>query len=573
LQGLAQNLATFAHEITVYRVDGHSPTFGFLTQPESKPRIALKLPNASAIDRMPWYLRTLLGCGAALGSVGLTYAIPPLRAFPLLISFPAVILSAWFFGMAGSFGCAIVDSILVDIFLTKAQFRFSLGFAQQEERLGLFLILSTLVGVLIRRWAEQRAELNARELKKNLILERTQRQMAEERVRAGEALRDRDAALRIALRVSGMGLWTWDLQRGSVHWSDEVYRIMGFEPGAFPPENELWFRAVHPEDADAVKDGVAQVIESGKDFRREYRVVWPDGTVRWIESQGQCQRDADGHATWIMGVLTDVTQRKRAEEAMLRAEKLAVAGRLAASVAHEINNPLEAVTNLLYLITMSGTAEEAQAHARHALDELLRVSLITQSTLKFHRQQGMPKITMLSEVVEGVIALFRPRLNAAGITVDMRATNEVAIACMPSEAQQIFANLMANAIEATTQSGKLVIRLHPSRDWRNRIGDGMRVTICDSGVGMDRATLRRIFEPFFTTKPETGTGLGMWVVAQLVERHGGNIRVRSTQRYGASGTAFSIFLPTVHKSDAEGVEVESGTVPSVAFESTIGPIA
>ena len=230
-------------------------------------------------------------------------------------------------------------------------------------------------------------------------------------------------------------------------------------------------------------------------------------------------------------------------------------------MAHEINNPLEAVTNLLYLITLCETAEEAHKQARQALDELLRVSLITQSTLKFHRQQGMPKITMLSEVIESVIALFRPRLNAAGIKVDVRAANEVAIACMPSEAQQIFANLIANAIEASTQGGKLMIRLRPSRNWRDRSLEGMRVTICDTGVGMDRAIQRRIFEPFFTTKPETGTGLGMWVVAQLVERHGGNIRVWSTQRYGASGTAFSIFLPTTHAAGTDGIEVEPGCRP------------
>jgi PAS domain S-box-containing protein len=532
------------------------------------------MPDTIAVDRMPWYLRTLLGAGVAVGSVALTYAIPSLRAFPLLLAFPTVILSAWFFGMAGSFGCAIVDSVLVDIFLTKAQFRFSIGFAQQEERLGLFLILSTLVGVLIRRWAEQRAELKAQDLRKSLLLAQAQRQMAEERARAGETLRDRNAALQIALRASGMGLWTWDLQHNSVHWSDEIYRIMGVEPGAFPAENELWFRVIHPEDVDAVREGVAKLIESGKDFRREYRVVWPDGAVRWVESQGQCQRTSDGRATWIMGVLTDVTHRKQAEEAMLRAEKLAVAGRLAASVAHEINNPLEAVANLLYLITLSGTPEEAHTHARHALDELLRVSLITQSTLKFHRQHGMPKITMLSEVVESVVSLFRPRLNAAGITVELRTANEVAIACMPSEAQQIFANLLANSIEATTRSGELVIRLRPSRNWRDRTMEGMRVTICDSGMGMDRATMRRIFEPFFTTKQETGTGLGMWVVAQLVERHGGAIHVWSTQRYGASGTAFSIFLPTSHGAGGEGIEVEPASVPAIALEaSAFGPHA
>ena len=527
----------------------------------------MKIPSANSIDHLSWPIRTLLGCGAAVVSVGLTYAIEPLRAFPLLLAFPTVVLSAWFFGMAGSFGCAVLDVTLVDLLLTKAQFRFSTGFAQEEARLSLFLVLSTLLGVLIRRWADQRTELNARELKKSLILAQTHRQMAEERARAGEALRDRDAALQIALRASGMGLWSWDIVSESVQWSDEMFRIIGYGPDEFEPQNKIWFDAIHPDDAETTRDAFAHDVEHGDEFRRQYRVVWPDGTVRWVESQGQCVRDKDGRATLLMGVVTDVTHRKKAEEAMLRAEKLAVAGRLAASVAHEINNPLEAVTNLLYLITMSGTAEEARAHARNALDELFRVSMITQSTLKFHREQGTPKITMLSEIVDVVIAMFRPKLTVAGITVDVLATNEIAIACMPSEVQQIFANLIANSIEAMPQSGRMVIRLRPSHNWRDQSVEGMRVTLCDSGVGMDRATMRRIFEPFFTTKPETGTGLGMWVVAQLVERHGGNVRVWSRQRHGASGTVFSIFLPTVLRSAAEGVEIESSPAQAVPVEA------
>ncbi len=526
----------------------------------------MRIPNASSIDRLSWPIRTLLGCAAAVVSVAVTYAIPPLRATPLLIGFPTVILSGWFFGMAGSFGCAIVDSALVDLFLTNAQFRFSIGFAQQEERLGIFLLLSTLVGVLIRRWAEQRSELDAHELKKSLILEQTQRQMAEERARAGEALRDRDTALQIALTASGMGLWSWDVPHQVIHWSDEVYRIIGYEPGEIEPSNEAWFNAIHPDDAAEMREDMERVLAAGDAIRKQYRVVWPDGTVRWAESQGLCQRDGRGNALLLMGVITDVTHRRRAEEAMLRAEKLAVAGRLAASVAHEINNPLEAVTNLLYLISISRTADEAHAHARGALDEILRVSMITQSTLKFHRQQGSPKITMLSEVLDGVITMFRPRLISGNIVVDVSAVDEVAIACMPGEAQQIFTNLISNAIEAMPRPGRMVIRLRRSHDWRNRAAEGMRVTICDTGVGMDRGTTRRIFEPFFTTKPETGTGLGMWVVAQLVDRHRGSVHVWSTQRFGSSGTIFSIFLPTAHPSEAKGVDVDSGSMAAVQVE-------
>jgi len=516
----------------------------------------LKFPSANAIERLSWPVRTLLGCAIAALSVGLTYAIPPLRAFPLLLAFPTVVLCAWFFGMAGGFGCALVDVALVDALLTKAQLRFSSGVGTESVRLGLFVVLSTLVGVLIRRSADQRAELRHQELTRSLLLEQAQRQMAEERARAGEALRERDEVLQIALEANGMGLWVWDLETNRMQRSDEVYRMVGCEPGAFGPEPVAWLEYVHPEDQEGLKAAFTQVLEGKGDYHHQYRVRWPDGSLHWLESQGKCQRDSDGRATRIVGVMADVTHRKRTEEAMLRAEKLAVAGRLAASVAHEINNPLEAVANLLYLITLTESTEQAQAHARSALDELLRVSLITQSTLKFHRQSGLPRITMLSEIVEAVVALFRGRLIAAAIDLNVKVVDEVAIACMPSEAQQIFANLMANSIEAMQKSGKLRIRLRQSRDWRNENIKGMRVTFSDTGVGMDSATMERIFEPFFTTKTETGTGLGMWVVAQLVDRHGGSIAVRSTPRYGASGTTVSVFLPT-ERTAMVGVELDA----------------
>jgi len=339
-----------------------------------------------------------------------------------------------------------------------------------------------------------------------------------------------------------------------------VYHLLGHEPGSIAPSLNAWFSAIHREDVKYVKESTARDLESGNEFSIQFRIVRPDGSIRWIESHSTCRRDDQGRALRLIGVLADVTDRKQSEEAMLRAEKLAVAGRLAASVAHEINNPLEAIANLLYLITITSTAAETLAYAQRALEELMRVSLVTQSTLKFHRQAGAPQITRLSEVLDSVLVLFRARLQAAEIRLEVRASGEAPIACMPGEAQQIFANLVSNAIEATPRGGKLQIRLRPSRDWRDRSASGMRVTFADSGVGMDRATMRRIFEPFFTTKLDTGTGLGLWVVAQLVERHRGDVRVWSSSRSHASGTVFSLFLPLGRvpgSSDAAALPVSS----------------
>lgn len=517
----------------------------------------MKLLSVSVIEDLPWPLRALLGCAIAVLSVGLTYAIRPLHPFPLLLAFPTVVLCGWFFGMAGSFGCALVDVVLIDALMTHSQLRFSRDIVSETVRLAVFLVLSTLLGVMIRRLADQKAELKSQQLKKNLLLAQTQRQMAEERVRAGNALRERDELLQIALHASGLGLWTWEIEEDAVFRSDELYRMVGRAPGSLSSDPEAWLEVVHPDDRDMLAARIENSRENGGDYNYNYRIVRPDGSVRWLESQGRCQFNGAGHLTRIAGVVADVTHRRRTEEAMLRAEKLAVAGRLAASVAHEINNPLEAVTNLLYLVTLSATADEAHTHARSALDELLRVSLITQSTLKFHRQAGAPKITHLSEVLEGVLAMFRGRLKASGIVLELGVTGERAIACMPSEMQQVFANLISNAIEAMAGGGRLRIRLCPSRDWRDGATEGMRFTIGDTGTGMDRATQQRSFEPFFTTKADTGTGLGMWVVAQLVDRHGGDVHLWSSPRTGSSGTVISIFLP-MEPTGLEYAEREAG---------------
>jgi PAS domain S-box-containing protein len=503
----------------------------------------MKLFSASAIERLPWPVRAVLGCASAIAAVLLTYAVTPLRSFPLLLAVPMVVLCCWFFGMPGGVLCALTEATLVDAFFTRTQFRFSFGNVAEWLRLTVFLTISILLGWTVRRLAEKRALISNQDLQQRLALADTERQLAEERVRVSEQLRDRDALLRLALRANGMGLWVWDLKRGTVHWSDEMFRMAGLEPGSVEPSFEAWTRIIHPDDARLVMEARQQTCETGVDYTQRYRIVWPDESIHWLESQGTCQFDAEGRVSRVLGVLWDVTDRRRAEEAMLRAEKLAVAGRLAASVAHEINNPLEAVGNLLYLVSLSDSLETAQGHAEMALNELMRVSLITQQTLKFHRQAGIPQEAMLSEIVSSVLTLFHVRLRTAHIHVDLRVKSEKSVACMPSEVQQIFANLIANAIDALPEGGRLVIRVCGSHDWRNLQTAGVRVTFCDSGTGMERAAMRHIFEPFFTTKAETGTGLGMWVVAQLVERHHGHVRPWSTRRPGRSGTAISVFLP------------------------------
>lgn len=514
------------------------------------------IPSSQRIGRLPWLVRFLLGCFMAIGAVGLTSEITPLRTFPLLLAFPTVILAAWFLGMWGAAGCALTEVALVDAFLTRAQFRFSTGNSSEEIRLATFVLITLLLGWSVRRLAQQKAELESQELKRQLVMAESERRLAEERAIAGEQLRYRDDVLQVALKASGMGLWVWDLENHVVHRSDQVYRLVGCEPGEFGSEPEAWLRYVLPEDVPSLDVAFAKARTEGTDYHEQYRVRWPDGSTHWLESQGKCQTNAQGKVVRIFGVMADISHRKQADEALLRAEKLAVAGRLAASVAHEINNPMEAVANMLYLISMTGSLDEAHTQAATALEELMRIALVAQSTLKFHRETGTPRSTLLSDVMDAVLTMFNGKLQSMGITVVLKAPQERPIRCMLSETHQIFANLIANAIEAMQRNGRLVIRIRPSQDWRDRTISGMRVTICDTGGGIDRATASRIFEPFFTTKTETGTGLGLWVVAQLLERHKGTVRVWSSKRPGTSGTAFSVFLPFGEGAENQGPGVK-----------------
>lgn len=250
---------------------------------------------------------------------------------------------------------------------------------------------------------------------------------------------------------------------------------------------------------------------------------------------------------WAGMVLVETTERRRAEDALRRTEKLAAAGRLAASIAHEINNPLEAVTNLLYLIRQTPLDPESAEYADLATHELARVSEITQQTLRFYRQSTLPMMTNISELVESVLALHHGRITAMQVQVCRRYAPNVQLYCFAGELRQLFTNLIGNAIDAMTPGGgRLSLRVRYARSPSNPGQEGVRVTVADTGVGIGREVQHHIFEPFFTTKEATGTGLGLWVSAEIIAKHQGVIRLRSREHVDGrpSGTVFSVFFPS-----------------------------
>jgi signal transduction histidine kinase len=238
-----------------------------------------------------------------------------------------------------------------------------------------------------------------------------------------------------------------------------------------------------------------------------------------------------------------IQQYALAQAALLRSEKLAVTGRLAASIAHEINNPLESVTNLLYLMRGNLPPEQRKQFLAEAEQELARVTEITKQTLRFYREPSQPTATDVSAVLDSVLRLHGSRLRAAGVKVHSEILSEtVTVLSTPGELRQILANIIGNATDAMRQGGCLTIRISNRKQWQ-RTGCCVRLTIADNGTGIPPDVLPTIFEPFVTTKGETGTGLGLWVTSQIVKKNGWKIRVRSSRNPAHRGTAFSLVIP------------------------------
>ena len=267
---------------------------------------------------------------------------------------------------------------------------------------------------------------------------------------------------------------------------------------------------------------------------------------RWLRSTGAPILLNDELIGGV-AVTSDITQMRLQDEALRKAEKLAAVGQLASSIAHEINNPLEAITNLLYLIRQSGTIDEVQEYAATAQAELARVTEITMQTLRFHRQPSRPTLVDLGELTRAVMSLYTGRLLVRSITVSWKLLTAPKVLCLEGELRQVLNNLVRNALDAMSSGGRLSLRLHTQTVWtKGKDGEvaqkGVRLTVADTGEGISPKIAGRLFEPFQTTKETTGTGLGLWVSRGIVEKHGGRVRVRS--RTGEQhGTVFGVWLP------------------------------
>jgi len=367
---------------------------------------------------------------------------------------------------------------------------------------------------------------------REILLARTQ--AAERELReAVELYEDQVKALALAQQAGKSASWVRDVERQQVRFLPGGFEIFGLPFADFGERRPISF--VEAEDRAAIEAAFRKTTETGEPFQVEFRVRWPTGEVRWQEARGV--RDAE-NPNLIRGTTFDITERKHTEMSLLRIEKLAAVGRIASTIAHEINNPLAAVTNLLYLALLDASiSEEARGFLDRAEEVLSRLRNVTRLTLSYARPQNQAKDIDPGDVIDSVLSLFRIRLEAKDIRVVRVCPEPFAIHLYLDELQRIVTNLIANAIDAVDLSGG-IIRVAFER----RGAEGL-IAIEDNGVGIPPERIDRVFDPFFTTKEEVGTGIGLWVTKELVEKNGGSISLSSGSLEDGMRTRFEMRFP------------------------------
>jgi PAS domain S-box-containing protein len=328
-------------------------------------------------------------------------------------------------------------------------------------------------------------------------------------------------------------------------WMDYCNRRWIEYTGTVPADAQAWnwTAVVHPDDLSQVLEGWEHALATAQAFSAEARLLrHSDAAYRWHLTRAVPVFDPHGKVARWYGTCTDIHENKLAEEAMMKSEKLAATGRLAATIAHEINNPLEAVTNLIFLAQNSGAGEQSKQFLQLASEELQRVAHITKQTLGFYRETAAPGEVRIDTTIDNVLTLYERKIEAKDIQIIRHAFDGAVIEAIPGEIRQVLSNLISNAIDALELHGVLRLGVRALRNSDESLR-AVRIIVSDNGTGIPEDIRQQVFEPFFTTKRDFGTGLGLWVTRQIIRRHGGTIRVRSCTRGQRRGSYFSIYLP------------------------------
>jgi signal transduction histidine kinase len=319
----------------------------------------------------------------------------------------------------------------------------------------------------------------------------------------------------------------------------------------FRTVNEATRMAIEPTGASSFPQLPPQHLTASVDSLADHPIlIRRDGTEIPIEQNEASIRGREGKVAGIVIVFRDITEQRRAQTTLLTTEKLAVTGRLAATLAHEIHNPLDAVMNLLFLMRSGPTPEETTMFLDMASKELTRVSQISRAMLGMYRESRKPVAIDVQEMLNSILLLLEPQMRQTQVRLRAEFARSAIITGFPAELRQVFTNLLTNAAEASPPNAFIVLRTEivPERFTTPRQPSGVRISLTDKGRGIDADVLPRLFQPFFTTKGEQGTGLGLWVSKGIVEKHNGTIGIQSSTNAVIHGTMVSVFLP---RGDAE----------------------
>ena len=378
--------------------------------------------------------------------------------------------------------------------------------------------------------------------RKTQQLERLNRELEQRVAERTEELRDSESQFRSLANSIPQLAWMADPEGNRTWFNQRWYEFTGmtFEEA----KGWGWKIVHHPDYLDRVLRSIQRSWRTGEPWEDTSLLKSKDGNYRWFLSRALPIRDVNGKIVRWFGTNTDITEQKQAEEALVKSERMAAMGRLAGIIAHEINNPLEAISNAFYLLREHPSLdEEARYYSKLAEEELARVAHITKQTLSFYRESKRAIPVSLADVLDNVLELQSRRLQLGSITLEKRFQTPGMIHGFPVELKQVFLNLINNAIQAMPNGGRLRIRLRESSDHASG-RRGMRVSVHDTGVGILPEHAKRLFEPFFSTKETKGTGLGLWISRGIIQKYEGSIRFRSLKIAGRNGTCFSVFIPT-----------------------------
>ena len=406
----------------------------------------------------------------------------------------------------------------------------------ERRELAAVIISSLVVGVLLGIFTRNRMRR----------VSRTYDAALEEMRHQAEEIYERRQWFQTTLESIGDAVIACDY-KGDVEFMNAVAQELTGWPAQEAlgrPLNEV-FHIVNEETRQAAENPVEKVrrLEAVVGLANHTLLISRDGKEHVIDDSAAPIRGEDGEIHGIVMVFRDVTETRRSEAALIAAEKLAVAGRLAASIAHEIHNPLDSVANVHYLLENETDPAKRKEYLRMAQQELTRTMQISRTLLSLYREPKAPIAVDLKELAEGVLLLLDRRVTLQGVKVERHFSGTCVIEGFPAELRQVFTNVFMNALEAAGEGGRVRIRMEPAGAQELRPA-GTLVEVTDSGAGISEQTSENLFQPFFTTKGADGTGLGLWVSNGIVLKHGGSIRITNSDDPELPGARVRVYLPT-----------------------------